>query len=98
MKSEIRDPITPKTCSIVKAKEISLYLFEMSRLPFGEMREPDKKFALRMYEHLRECELCAAACLELKVVYSSNESYSSTFTPENFIQIRENEGVLETLC
>jgi len=97
MKQEIKIPTEQQTCRNFESRDISSYLFEMSRLPFDEMREPDKKSVKKMYNHLNGCELCTAVCLKLKGIYSSSDDYYDKFKESHFVTIRENEGVLESL-
>lgn len=86
------------TCQESSFLDLEVRLFEMSRRPFHEMREPDKKALIKIYNHMDSCSKCTQAYFFLKEKYSTGEVYSDQFKPYHFKQIRENEQTLKEIA
>lgn len=86
------------TCKENIFLDLEVRLFEMSRMLFSQMREPDQRAIVNLYNHMSSCEKCSQAYCFLKEKYSSEEVYADQFRPYHFKQIRENEQTLKELA
>lgn len=84
-------------CSSELQLAVQLYLSGMSYSKYSEKTLEDKEFILGIYRHIKECTPCGEGYKHLKELFSDDRRAISSFSPEQFRLLRENEGYLDGL-